>query len=334
MYLAGSPWRKRQADKHRTITDRGYLNRDGHVRNYLIPLFGNDDPRTLTRRYVDDKLLEASRGETPKGDAPIKGGRTPGGKPLSPATMVKITNTLIECLEEIVDQGVIPKNPIEGLKPFSRGSLHPREDVPGDALAIIYPPSHGAMMRIWGSSMWVACMCMLHDTGMRPGELRALLWGQINTAARGVVIRKGIEAGTRATRRSTKTKIVRAAFLSQRTLQELAIWREETKHSGDDDFIFMQSGAAPVTDEGIIKAFRAGVKAAGLDHHEWTPYWLRHSFITHNLDVLTDREMETLAGHTNAQTNAIYRHPDDEAVLKRAKPIQDKLEGKWKKDGK
>jgi len=86
-----------------------------------------------------------------------------------------------------------------------------------------------------------------------------------------------------------------------------------------------------VTGESIIKAFRAGVQAAGFDHPEWTPYWLRHSFITHNLDVLTDREIETLAGHTSAVTNAIYRHPSDEVVLERAGKIQRKLDKKREK---
>jgi len=331
MFEPDSDWRRRQAEKGRVVIDKTYDNRDGHVRNYILPLFGQDDPRELTRRYIDDKLLEAARGELPPGDRPEKG-KAAHGKAPAPATMAKIAKTLGICLEDLVDRGIIKANPMAGMIPYSRSVQHPREDVPLEALDALYPASHGAMMRIWGGTMWVACMCTLHDTGMRPGELRALLWGQIDWERRGLVIRKGIESGTKATRKGTKTGIVRAAFLSDRTLQELRIWRAETRFAQDSDFIFTLDGAAPVTGEGVIKAFRAGVRAAGLGHPEWTPYWLRHSFITHNLDVLTDREIETLAGHTSAVTNAIYRHPSDEAVLNRAKPIQDKLEGKWKKE--
>lgn len=90
--------------------------------------------------------------------------------------------------------------------------------------------------------------------------------------------------------------------------------------------------ASPGDGEGIIAAFRSGVRAAGFEHPEWTPYWLRHSFITHNLDILSDREIETLAGHTSAVTNAIYRHPSDEVVLERAGKIQRKLEKKWERE--
>ncbi len=331
MFAPGSDWRRRQADKGRIVIDKTYMNRDGHVRNYLIPLFGKDDPRAMTRRYIDDRLLEAARGELPAGEKPAKG-KAARGKPPAPGTMAKIAKTLGICLDDLVDRGIIPSNPMEGMAPYSRAVQHPREDVPTAALDQLYPASHGAMMRIWGGTMWVACMCVLHDTGMRPGELRALLWGQIDWTRRGVVVRKGIESGTKAKRKGTKTGIVRAAFLSDRTLQELRIWREETRYAGDEDFIFKLEDAAPVTGEGIIKAFRAGVRAAGFDHPEWTPYWLRHSFITHNLDVLTDHEIETLAGHTSAVTNAIYRHPSDEVVLERAGKIQRKLEKKWERE--
>jgi len=331
IFEPGSDWRRREVDKGRLVIDKTYDNRDGHVRNYIIPLFGQDDPRSLTRRYVDDKLLEAARGELPPGDRPVRGKAARGTAP-APATMAKIAKTLGICLDDLVDRGIIESNPMTGMRPFSRATQHPREDVPLDALDALYPSSHGAMMRIWGGTMWVACMCTLHDTGMRPGELRALLWGQIDWGRKGVVIRKGIESGTKATRKGTKTGIVRAAFLSDRTMQELQVWLAETRFSGDDEFIFTLDGSAPVTPAGIIKAFRAGVKAAGLAHPEWTPYWLRHSFITHNLDILTDREIETLAGHTSAVTNAIYRHPSDSVVLERAGKIQKKLEKKWEKE--
>jgi len=331
MFEPGSDWRKRQSDKGRVVIERTYENRDGHVRNYIIPLFGQDDPRTLDRRYIDDKLLEAARGMLPPGEKPARGMAAHPKAP-APGTMAKIAKTLGICLDDLVDRGVIETNPMAGMIPYSRAVQHPREDVPLEALDILYPPSHGAMMRIWGGTLWVACMCMLHDTGMRPGELRALLWGQIDWNRRGVVVRSGIESGTRATRKGTKTGIVRAAFLSDRTLQELRVWREESRFSGDADFIFQLEQGAPVTGMGIIKAFRAGVRTAGLDHPEWTPYWLRHSFITHNLDVLTDREIETLAGHTSAVTNAIYRHPSDGIVLDRAGKIQKKLEKKWEKE--
>jgi len=328
MFAPGSAWRARQVAKGHVITDKGYANRDGHVRNYIIPLFGQDDPRQLTRRYVDDRLLEAARGQLPPPEPRPPKGHVPRCAPLASATMAKVVYTLNLCLEDLVDRGLIEANPIEGLRPYSRRTEHPRGAIPIEDLDKLFPPSHGAAMRVWGSTMWVACMCLMHDTGMRPGEIRALTWDSVNLDERFLAVRKGIEAGTRAHSKGTKTNIVHAAYISSRTAQELKVWRAETAYAADADWIFTQAGASPVTPNGVIKAFRAGVKAARLDHPEWTPYWLRHSFVTHNLDVLDDREIESLAGHTNAQTNAIYRHPDDALILKRTKSIRDKLDKK------
>ncbi|MGA2548196.1 MAG: hypothetical protein ABSF43_16740 [Rectinemataceae bacterium] len=81
-----------------------------------------------------------------------------------------------------------------------------------------------------------------------------------------------------------------------------------------------------MTGAGILKAFRRGLAAVGLEAERWTPYWLRHSFITYSLDSLEDSELLMLAGHTNLITNAIYRHPDDEIVLKRSKAAREKLD--------
>ena len=327
MFTPGSDWRKRQEAKGHVITDKGYANRDGHVRNYLIPLFGKDDPRTLSRRYVDDRLLEAATGKLPPGK--LKGrGHVPRSGPLASATMAKVVYTLNLCLEDLVDRGVIERNPIEGMRSYARSTEHPRGAIPVPDLDRLFPAGHGPAMRVWGSTMWVACMCLMHDTGMRPGEIRALTWDSVNLEERFIAVRRGIEAGTTAKKKGTKTNIVHAAYISSRTVQELRIWHAETAHGEGADWIFTQDGASPVTPNGVINAFRAGVKSAGLDHPEWTPYWLRRSFVTHNLDVLDDREIETLAGHTNAQTNAVYRHPDDALILKRTKSIRDKLDRK------
>jgi hypothetical protein len=40
--------------------------RQGHIGNYILPLFGDDDPRELGGHYIDDALLVATRkGEEP-----------------------------------------------------------------------------------------------------------------------------------------------------------------------------------------------------------------------------------------------------------------------------
>jgi integrase len=289
-----------------------YLSvRQGHLDNYIGPLFGAEDPRALGGRQIDDTLLGAPRRH--------------GRKPLAPATKYKIMYSFALVLADLRERGIIETNPLEGIKPYSKAPIAPRGALPRDALPKLFPTTHGELVQVWSGSMWAACMLVLLETGMRPGELRALRWGELYGEERAFVVRHGIEAGTVDHVKGTKTDQVKSGGISIRTAQELTIWRAESRHSGADDFIFTLEGP-PVTGAGILKAFRRGLAAVDLEAERWTPYWLRHSFITYSLDSLEDSELLMLAGHTNLTTNAIYRHPDDEIVLKRSKTAREKLD--------
>ena len=314
-FRPGGPWVRRMESKGHRFGEKYLLTRQGHVDNYIEPLFGAADPRELTGRYIDDTILAAKRASGSE-------------LPLAPATKYKILYTFHLVLEDLKEQGIIPSNPLEGVKPYSRAPVKPRSALPREALRILFPATHGSLVKVWGSSMWAACMLVLLDSGIRPGELRALRWSELYTGEDpALVVRHGIEAGTLDRVKGTKTDIVRAGSISIRTAQELEIWRAESRHNGPDDFIFTLDGRAPVTNEGIIKAFRRGLEATGMKTASWTPYWLRHSFITYALDSLEDSELLLLAGHTNIVTNAIYRHPDDEVVLQRSRKAREKLRG-------
>jgi integrase len=90
--------------------------------------------------------------------------------------------------------------------------------------------------------MWAVCMLVLLETGMRPGELQALRWGELFGDERAFVGRHGIEAGTVDHVKGTKTELVKDGGIAVRTAQELTIWRAELRHSGTDFFIFTFEG--------------------------------------------------------------------------------------------
>jgi integrase len=169
-------------------------------------------------------------------------------------------------------------------------------------------------------------MLVLLETGMRPGEARALRWREYYGEERAFVVRHGVESGTKDKIKGTKTDQVKAAAVSVRTSQELTIWRMETKFKANDDFIFTLDGARPVTNLEVLKAFRAGMETAGLDSAKWVPYTLRHTFITYSIPVLDDWELEMMAGHSTLRTSLKYRHPDDEIVLARSRLAREKLD--------
>jgi integrase len=181
-------------------------------------------------------------------------------------------------------------------------------------------------------------MMVFIDTGSRPGEVRTLTWRDINIQRRFVPIRKGVESGTADTIKGTKTGVVKAGFLTGRTIQELEIWRAESRWNADTDYVFTVTGKAPVTDEAALKAFKRGVAQAKAENDRrgdgavwtpnpaWTTYWLRHSFGTYQMEVLEDTEIAALMGNGVVVLKKHYQHPDDETLYQANKGIQQKLD--------
>jgi integrase len=169
-------------------------------------------------------------------------------------------------------------------------------------------------------------MLVFNDTGSRPGEVRALRWRDIDFSRRFIPVKKAIETGTKDREKETKTGASKAAFLTKRTAQELAVWLAGTAHGGDDDYVFTLDGAVPVTNSETLAAFRRGVRAAGLRRPELTTYWLRHSFGTYMMEVLDDKEIARLMGNSPAILKKVYQHPSDELIYKSALGIQERMD--------
>jgi integrase len=292
-------------------TDKYLANRRGYVDNYIIPEFGGFQPGEITRREIDDWLLNLKK---------------KSGADLAGETKNKIMYTLSLIFEELRDIGVVEANPIIGIKPYDKTPLRPRGAIDRESLDKLYPATHGGMVRVWGSAMWAAMMLVFNDTGSRPGEVRALTWADIDIKKRFIPIRKGVESGTAGTIKGTKTGVVKAGFLTARTIQELDIWRAESRWPAAEDYVFTADGKAPVTNAAIVKAFRRGLAAAGIDEPGWTPYWLRHSFGTYGLEALSEEEIAALMGNGVAVLRRHYLHPDDETLYRSAAGIKEKLD--------
>lgn len=74
-FLPSGAWVTRIRAKGQAISDRHLANYEGQARNYLIPLFGDEDPRQLSARQIDDVILAAT---------------AKGGRALASATKYKI----------------------------------------------------------------------------------------------------------------------------------------------------------------------------------------------------------------------------------------------------
>jgi integrase len=310
-YDPDSPWVIRMREKGRHFIDQHLRNRQAYLDNYFVPVFGDAAPAGIRRRDIDSWLLTL---------------KNPKEKSLSGATKNKIIYSLRSVFEELVDLEIIEKNPLEGIVPYDKTPVRPRGTIDRESLEKLYPATHGELVRVWGSSMWAAMMLVFNDTGSRPGEIRALTWADIDIKKRFIPIRKGIESGTTGKIKGTKTGVVKAGFLTIRTVQELDIWRAESRWHDDDDYVFTADGEAPVTSAAIVKAFRRGLAAVEIENGNWTPYWLRHSFGTYSLETLSEEEIAALMGNGVVVLRRHYLHPDDETLYRSAAGIKEKLD--------
>jgi integrase len=312
-YALDGKWVRTMGEKGRHFGEKHLLNRQAYLDNYFVPAFGDALPSDIRRRDIDNWLLG------------LTGNKSKDEK-LSGATKNKIIYSLKTVFEELLDLEIIEKNPLNGIVPYDKAPKKPRGAIDRESIDKLYPASHGALVRVWGSSMWASMMLVFNDTGSRPGEVRALTWADIDVRRRFVPIRKGVEAGTMNTIKRTKTGAAKAGFLTARTVQELDIWRAESRWNGDADYVFTANGRAPVTDTAVINAFRRGLAAVKIDNKDWTPYWLRHSFGTYGLETLSEQEISALMGNGVVVLRRHYLHPDDETLYRSAVDIQEKLD--------
>jgi integrase len=322
-YAKDGLWVRRQKEKGHHYGDLHLKNRQAYMDNYFCREFGSYRPadidRTEFRREFDNWLLDLT---SCKGD----------GKRLSRATKNKIIYSVNDFLEELIDLKKISMNPLTGLKKYSKDPEKSRGVIDRDSLSKMFPSHHGTVVRIWGSPMWACIMLVFYDTGARPGEVRALTWKDIDIRKRFIPFRKGIESGTANTIKGTKTDVVKAGFLSNRTIQELDIWRSQSKYAGDTDFVFTVNGKKPVTNEAICKAFRRGLTQIEQENSgwkpnpNWTPYWLRHSFGTYQMEILEEEEIAALMGNGVVVLKRHYQHPDDETLYRSSAEVQKKLD--------
>jgi site-specific recombinase XerD len=110
--------------------------------------------------------------------------------------------------------------------------------------------------------------------------------------------------------------------LSIRTIQELDIWQAESRWNQDDDYVFTTNGRTPVSNTAVVKSFRRGLTAVGIDNKDWTPYWLKHSFGTYALETLSEEEISSLMGNGVTVLRRHYLHPDDETLYRSAAGVQ------------
>jgi integrase len=140
-------------------------------------------------------------------------------------------------------------------------------------------------------------------TGLRLGELLALRWRDVDFAKRIVHVRRSIVLGVEDTPKSHKVRSVPLIDQAARALDGLS---RRDHFTTDDDFVFVDTVGAHVSDDRLRRRFRAALERAGLPHMRL--HDLRHTFGTLAVQAFPLSDVRAYMGHANIETTMIYVH--------------------------
>ncbi len=146
--------------------------------------------------------------------------------------------------------------------------------------------------------LWHLCVVLMCDTGMRCGEVAALLWPDVDVKARRIRVSANLWRGHRTTPKSGKARHVP---MTDRLVALLSSMERTTPH------VAATRSGAPVPREALRSMVGAVARRAGLSDHG--PHALRHSYATGLLVAGVDlKTVQRLLGHADITTTAGYLH--------------------------
>ena len=245
--------------------------------------------------------------------------------PYAPATRSKIRNIMSALFNHGIRHEWIHRNPITKVRASAKRLREPDVLSPAELSALIaeLPLREKAMVMVAGS------------TGLRRSELIALTWRDIDPLLIQVNV---LRSCVRNHFGDTKTEASRRPVpLHSSVVECLNEWRKESRHNGDDDFLFpsnRKEGKQPITPDMVLKKvirpalLRAKIIGKVIGWHSF-----RHSLATNlrasGADLKTAQE---LLRHANSRitldiyTRAISETKRDannkvmEMVLEAGKP--------------
>ena len=241
------------------------------MRNYIVPLWGEVNPRRLTVRMIDSAMAGITSELT--------------RRHLAVATRNRILSVLDELYVHLIEEGTLRINPVLNVTRCRSRPEHPRGAVSIADIKRLFPTDHAGMRKLYISQKYICAFLILRDTGLRPGELIALKWADWHSDLRFFPIMKAIESGTRTHEKGTKTGATKPAMVTPQAAEEMERLRKKVRPN-PEQFIFANCKGIPYDTHRLNWAFHRAVRNSGLERPDLTPYWLRHTFNTRALDGL------------------------------------------------
>jgi len=311
LFAADGFWREKRSEKKKFFTDKSMDTRNAVMKNWVVPLWGEVNPKKLTVKMID----EAMRGVT----------SAMTWRPIAGATKNRILSVLSEMYVHLIEEGLLKTNPTRDVVRCNSYPEQPRSALSLGEMRALFPEDRAELKRIWRNQKYICAFLVLRDTGLRPGELVALKWGDWNPDIKFFPILRAIESGSKK-EKGTKTGSTKPAIITDQTAVEIEALRKKVKPKSPDEYIFCNKYGIPYGTGRLSQNFHKAVKLAGIHRPELTPYWLRHTFNSRMLETMDEKLVQQLMGHNTEAMTRHYRHADKESLTRTAISIRDKVE--------
>jgi integrase len=218
---------------------------------------------------------------------------------MKPGTVHKCRTFLSSVLRHAAEAEAIPANPlalVRAPRAEHREQVRPLAPVTVERVRLGLDVERAAIVSV------------LAYAGLRPGELRALRWGDVRE--RTILVQRGADPDGKA--KATKTRAVRTVRLLAPLAADLREWRMASGRPGDGALVFPgREGEAWTKDDWDVfrrRGWGTACRRAGIDVVP-RPYDLRHSFAS--LLLAEGRTVHYVAaqlGHSPALTLSTYGH--------------------------
>lgn len=203
----------------------------------------------------------------------------------------------------------IDQNPLDLLDPIPAAKSLPKAP-PEEAMSALF----GVIERqsdSWQDVRDLALFLTFLDTGARPGELSAMLLGDVDSDNRSIRVY------------SNKTHKDRNLIFNDDTAAALRLWllqRQRLRIPMGLQYLWVSNyqykGFRFLTVAGIRQRLRFWQKRAGIDR--FTPYAIRHAYAVYSLRNFADLiDIQEQMGHATMTTTAIYTKIVNQGRLKR-----------------
>lgn len=289
------------AGKKQTVSPTTYISYEGLARHTeqfdLVPI------KDITE-YSIQTMIDELAAHNPKTQ-----------KPTSHKTLLNIKTTIQDILSIAVKQGILLRNPADGVTIPRQAPTHHREALTEEQIKMIEETPHRAQ---------TAAMIMLY-AGLRRGELLALTWDDIDLKEKCIRVNKSTELikNTASVKNRTKTKAgMRTVYIPDK----LVTYLKTVPHTSE--YVVPTAAGKLMNDkawqrlwESYMTDLNFKYAAHGMKNKfqnvpmlidTFTAHQLRHTFATmlykSGVDVLTAKEQ---LGHEDiATTLGIYTHLD------------------------